>query len=148
MLAKSFVMLLRYGKEALLSRTFCNFLLVEIPSRAVRTNQHAEGPSGAAVASFDSGNIRARSRHRNLGEGEKLLRTVESVEAILGADTVGNSADVNRVDHFVLHGHTMGQDRTFVQNFLQLSLLRGDRFLHLGYRFRCGLAKREVVGTI
>ena len=70
------------------------------------------------------------------------------MEAILGADTVGNSADINRVDHFVLHGFTMGQDRTFVQNFLQLSLLRGDRFLHLGYRFRCGLAKNEVVGTI
>ena len=59
---------------------------------------------------FDSGNIRARSRHRDLGEREHLLRTVESVEAILGADTVGNSADVDRVDHFVLHGHTMGQE--------------------------------------
>ena len=73
------------------------------------------------MARFDSGNIRARSRHRDLGEREHLLRTVESVEAILGADTVGNSADVDRVNNFVLHGHTMGPNRTSVQNFLQLS---------------------------
>jgi len=37
-----------------------------------------------------------------------LTRTIESVELIASHDGGGDSVDVDREVHFVLHGHTMG----------------------------------------
>ena len=106
-----------------MSRTFCNFLSVEIPSRAIRTNHHAEGPSVAAVASFDSIRPAIRSLEAHVGVGVNLPRTIEGVELITSEDRGGDSVDVDREVHFVCHGHTMGQESSFVQNFLCSLLL-------------------------
>ena len=104
-----------------MSRTFFNFLSVEIPSRAVRTDQHAEGPSVAAVACFDSIRPAVRSLEAHRGVGVNLPRTIESVELVTSEDRGGDSVDVDREVHFVCHGHTMGQESSFVQNFSHFS---------------------------
>ncbi len=87
---------------------FFTFFSIEIPSRAVREHPHTEGTSVAAVRCLDSTRLAERSLEAHVGVGVNLTRTIESVELIASHDGGGDSVDVDREVHFVLHGHTMG----------------------------------------